>query len=301
MRLTLLVLVAMGTSCQLSFPTERTGSVSRAVREVEDERAPDDVATTAAEPVAEDAAEPATEDGDALEAGTSGFARPDPERDVGYTLRSLEDSTWGLRLRFPFAIGINDFDSDLSLDQLTTVSFVPLLEAPVALDERWTVLPYVGLGAAYQNGDEDLVGENRYLGLFRSGVRAHRWSPFGKRNAWLAKGEVRYDAALTPRNGVLGDWGSADVALELRTVLGSTAPGPRLQPGIYGQFIHYWQAVELEIDGVSPEFVDDQVEFGISIGTHEPYKFAWFHLSRVYIGMRVGEELRGLRIRFGRL
>lgn len=231
------------------------------------------------------------------------FARPDRERDPGIVLREPGDQGWWLRARLPFALGLTDFDLDdgLSIDKLTTVSLVPTVEMPWVVSERWTVVPYIGLGAAYQTGSVALVGDNEWLGLAQVGVRGSRWQTFGERWAWLAKGELSYDAALDGRDGVLGDWGSVDVAFELRGNLGSPGKQVQLQPGVYVQGMHFWQSLEVNIDGVSPEFIENQLEVGISFGTNVSYKIAGISVPRIYVGFRDGEELRGLRIRFGQL
>ncbi len=132
-------------------------------------------------------------------------------------------------------------------------------------------------------------------------MRAQRWQPFAERYVSLLSIEGRYDAALTPRNGLLGDWGSLTAALEFRRSFGAPRGGPRFQPGVYAQGFWFWDPVELEIEGVTPSFLDNQREFGISLGASTPYKILGINVPRVFLGVRVGEGVQTLRLRFGRL
>ena len=45
----------------------------------------------------------------------------------------------------------------------------------------------------------------------------------------------------------------------------------------------------------------DLTKIGISLGSTTPYKVLGITLPRVFIGVRVGDGLRGVRLRFGRL
>jgi len=230
--------------------------------------------------------------------------RRDPELATGTFLVVPEDERdWGLRLRLPLSIGWTEFDlgSGISFDQLTTVSLVPTAELVVPLDDRWTLLPFIGLGAAWLNGDTELAGGSDTLGLATGGVRAQLWQPLDERYVLAFSTQLRYDVAMTSRNGVLGDWGSFDAALELRRTLGAPREGPRFQPGLYVLATHYWDPVEVEIDGITPGSADNQKELGLSIGSDVPFEILGFTVPRVFLGISSGGDLKSVRIRFGRL
>jgi len=240
-------------------------------------------------------------------------AEPEPElnpqpydlRSGGISLRALEgDRNWGAVLALPVSVGWTGFDldiDDLSIGDLSTVAIVPTVEGVVPLGDHWTLLPFVGLGGAWQVGDNDLIGGDNAIGLAAAGVRATKWQPFEERYSFLFTAELRYDAALVRRNGLLGDWGSVDAALELRRVFGAARAGPAFQGGVYLQGTRFWDPVELEIVGVTPATVERQAEVGISLGTTAPFKILGIGVPRTFVGYRFGDDLRGLRIRFGRL
>ncbi len=229
--------------------------------------------------------------------------RSDPELQTGIMLRSPEGRRWGLRLAFPAAVGLTDFDlkTGFSYDNVTTVSVVPTLEFIVPINDSWTVLPYFGFGAAGAVGDHKPVSGENLLSVVSTGMRLQRWRPFGERYVSVIAAEVGYDAVLAGRNGLLGDWGSVTAAVELRRAFGPPRAGPCFQAGLYAQGFWFWDPVELEVEGIAPHFLHNQREFGISLGGSTPYKLWGLNVPRVFIGVRIGEDVRILRVRFGRL
>jgi len=223
--------------------------------------------------------------------------------DPGWVLRSHERGDWGVSLQLPVSVGWTSFDlrQGLSLDQLATLAVVPTAEFVFPLSDTWTLLPFVGAGVAWQTGAAELVGDNEVIGLATGGVRATRWQHFARRYWFGLMGQVRYDAALTRRNGLLGDWGSLDAAVELRRDFGAPREGPRFQGGLYVQASRFWDSVELEISGVSPSLVENWREIGISLGSTSPFKLWKIPLPRAFIGAFAADGISGVRIRFGRL
>jgi hypothetical protein len=236
--------------------------------------------------------------------GPSGYeVLSDPELKTGFMLHSAESGNWDLRLAFPFSVGLTDFDLDvgIDLDSVSTVSVVPTLEFIVPINEKWAFLPFAGAGGAAAVGDRKTVSGQSTIGILTGGLRAQRWQPFADRYVSFFATEARYDAALTSRNGLLGDWGSLTAAVELRRSFGAPRDGPRFQAGLYAKGYWFWDPLELEIEGVTPSFLHNQKEFGISLGSSTPYSIWGIKVPRVFLGVRLGEGVRSLRIGFGRL
>ena len=260
--------------------------------------APDAVAQTEAAGVAA-----AREDAGAAPLPGAYETLSDPELKTGLMLYSAETGNWDLRLSFPFSVGLTEFDLDagIDLDNVSTVSVVPTLEFIVPINDRWSFLPFAGAGGAAAVGDQKPVSGESSLGILTAGLRAQRWQPFAGRYVSVLSTEARYDAALAPRNGLLGDWGSLTGAVEFRRSFGAPRDGPRFQAGVYAQGFWFWDPVELEIEGVTPSFLHTQKEFGISLGGSRPVSVFGLTLPRVFLGVRIGEGVRSLRLRFGRL
>jgi len=227
----------------------------------------------------------------------------DPELKTGIMLHSAETGNWDLRLEFPVSLGLTQFDlgSGVGLDNVSTISVVPTLEFIVPIDDRWTLLPFGGVGGAAALGDRKAVSDENFLWLVTGGLRVQRWQPLADRYVSVLAAEVRYDAALTSRNGLLGDWGSLTGVAELRRSFGAPHDGPHFQAGIYAKGYWFWDPIELEIAGITPSFLHKQKEFGISLGSSTPYRIWGITLPRVFIGVRLGDRVRSLHISFGRL
>lgn len=102
--------------------------------------------------------------------------------DTGLMLRSPEGRAWGVHLKLPVSVGWTEFDlgEGVSLDQLTTLAVVPTAEFIVPMNDKWTLLPFVGAGAAWQTGANELIGGTDVVGLATGGVRATRWQRFAR-------------------------------------------------------------------------------------------------------------------------
>lgn len=223
--------------------------------------------------------------------------------DEGVVLSPHADGSWGAQLWFPTTVSWTrfDFSTGISVDDLAVLALQPTLELVIPLSDTWTLLPYFGPGFALQNGGEELAADNTLLGVVSGGLRATRWQRAGSRT-WLGLiGEVRHDSALTREDGLLGDWGSLKVAVELRRDLGRLGPGLRLQGGLYFQALHFWDPVQIEIVGLTPEEVSDQIEAGVSLGTARPFEVLGLELPRVFLGVRQGDDVTSFLVRFWRL
>jgi hypothetical protein len=231
-----------------------------------------------------------------------------PEREAdrmltqGILLRDHRGRFWGASLLLPIRIGITSFllDGDFSLSSLSTLAIVPTFEFVIPINDRWTMEPFAGLGVAWTTGAVEVIG-SKFLMLATAGLRITRWQNFSDRYWFGLTGNLRYDEVLSGRNGPLGDWGNLEVAVELRRSFGQPREGARFMGGLYLQGRHFWDPVEISIPGITTDYVYDQLEAGVSLGTDEPYKLLGITLPRVFVGYFFSKELRGVRLHFVRL
>jgi len=217
--------------------------------------------------------------------------------EFGWILRSLEDHSWGVRLLLPVSVAFTDFDfgEGEALDSLTTLSVVPTGEFLFPLGEDWLLCPFFGLGVGW------LIDQHHELAIITTGLRAEYTHPFGERYLTRVLPRVRYDANLNRPDGLLGDWARIDVAFELRRAFGE-GTGRRFQPGIYAQVFWYFDDIDLDdAPGFTPDVAENQLEFGISLGSTSPHKILGMPLPRIFIGYRFNENLQAFVISFGKL
>ncbi len=92
----------------------------------------------------------------------------------------------GLKLLAPLAIGVTYFDDleelpELDVNDIQTISFVPGLEMPVALDQHWVLKPFVqaGFGMDTKSDTESFI--------WGAGVRTR--ATYGEESRWILGGE----------------------------------------------------------------------------------------------------------------
>jgi len=208
-----------------------------------------------------------------------------------------EDTSWSVRYRFPLVLGYTDFQplEGEALKSLTTLALVPRVEFIRPLDENWTLIPFVGVGGGW------LVDDEVAILILTSGVRAEWVRRYDEVSELRIVPRIRYDANLNEPDGFLGDWGRLDLSVELRRALGGPGDRLRVEPGIYALGYWFWDDIDFDVPGLAPKSIDDQFEFGISLGTRDPIKVFGFKLPRVYIGLRSGDQADTVSIRFGEI
>lgn len=218
-------------------------------------------------------------------------------QDVDPALGPEAPREWSIRYKLPVLVGVADFDTvaDASLDSLSFLAVVPTVEFVRPLDREWTLIPFLGLGAGMLFDGDDAIA------ILTMGLRGEWTRPVGEDSLVRVLPRLRYDANLNRPDGLLGDWGSLDLAVELRRAFGRRGGAARFQPGIYAQSFWFWNDVEFDVPGLTPDAIHGQVEVGLSLGTDQPARVLGFGLPRIFIGVREGDGLQTLNVRFGEL
>ena len=206
-----------------------------------------------------------------------------------------EERRWSAHVSFPVWIGYSSFDlgSDPPLENLTTLSFVPTVDFVRTINENWLWAPYIGFGGGW------LIDSDLGIAILTSGVRAEWVHHVDDRTAVRFVPGIRYDANLTREDNLLGDWGRLEVAVELRRAFGTDDDS--FAPGLYAQSFWFWDDIELEIIGITPETTEGQTEVGLSFGFREPLEVFGVGLPRMFVGYRFGDGIDTFAIRFGDL
>lgn len=207
------------------------------------------------------------------------------------------DRDWSVRFRYPLVVGYSDFElgEGQALDSLATLALVPTADFIRPLSEEWTLIPFLGLGAGWLLNDD--VG----VVILTTGVRAVWARSLEEATVLRVLPRLRYDANLNRPDGLLGDWGRVDVAVELRHALGIAGEEMRVEPGVYAQALWFWDDVDFDVPGLAPDSVQKQLELGLSLGTREPIEILGFDLPRVFVGVRFGDGVETITLRFGEL
>jgi hypothetical protein len=211
-------------------------------------------------------------------------------------LVSMEDHSFGLKLKLPLTLGFYEFGIDDLFqggfaDQIQTLSFVPGLELELAVNDRWRLLPFVDVGAG-----KDLSGET-WAGILALGVQSYVTVPLerklltvGNRLFWVgSKVEgVRSDAMAYFETGL-------DLRLPLKVAVG----GRPADISLYGINYLYFNNVEFQRDAAEPVSVDAENEIGVTFGTDPPHAWWIFEAPRFGVSYRFGGEISAVRLTIG--
>lgn len=210
---------------------------------------------------------------------------------------TMTERAWSLQSSYEFVLGHTDFELGRGrfLDSVTTVALIPTFDLVRPIGEEWKLIPFIGLGMGW------LVDADQEVVILTSGVRAEWSRNLSEDLEVLVFPRLRYDANLNRADGLLGDWGRGDLALELRRTFGESGQPVRIQGGVYAQGFWYFDDIDFDVDGLAPDSVDGQLEFGISLGTQEPVELLGITLPRTYLGFATGDGLQAYVLRFGAL
>jgi len=216
---------------------------------------------------------------------------------ISYTLRSLDDYPWGVKLRFPVSIGVHEFSADDPLggvrrENLATISGLAGVEFQVPIGVRWTLKPFAEFGAGkdldggavawiYSGGLNALLELNRGSTLFRLGAGAE------------------YDGATLSGGGPSNGYTAIEAGLDVRFPIERAAGKRQADWSVYGIRRHFPSA--LTFDQLNGERIElnNQNELGFTLGFKQPFGFWLLKIHRVGLGYRFGERLSSVRILFG--
>jgi hypothetical protein len=210
---------------------------------------------------------------------------------IGYTIRSVEEHRWGLRLTMPVSVGAHNLSASTGVgdlhEKVETVSLVPGLELHLRGGERWLLKPFGELGATgfTQGGDTELLYA---CGLAARGAR--RVGPVDLTLGIMA----RLVSARQDRAGI-GDYSLVGFGADAQVPLGFAVGARRVRGGLYGIG---WFFPDLELPPAVENDVGRLWELGVSVST-EPAVTLWkIKLPWLGLGYRFGDVFEGIRINF---
>ncbi len=213
---------------------------------------------------------------------------------LNYTLKSVDDSGFGVELTLPVTFGFYDFelqdveDGDIPT-QVDALSFVPGLKLLVALQPDWTLEPYVEAGVARAR-DVDANADVYAAGI--ASLYEFDWLGFD----WLLRNDLTF--AGVDLRGTDG----SDRFARLQTVITAHRPfrpGSRVDYLVYALNEYYVDQPGGPVDSAAQGGDPVQYEIGITRGTTETTRVWQIPLPRLGIGYRFGSNLDVFRIVIG--
>jgi len=211
-----------------------------------------------------------------------------------HTLKSTDDSGFGVELTLPVTFGFYDFELQDTAEgdiptQVDALSFVPGLTLVYEVQPGWTLKPYLEAGIARAR-DVD-ADSNVYSGGLRS-----LYEFDGQGFDWLLRNDLTF-AGVDLR----GAEGSNRFA-RLQTVVTARRPfveGSNIDYLVYALNEYYINQPDGPVESAVQGGSSVQYEVGFTLGTSEPRRIWRLPVPRVGIGYRFGSNLDVFRIVIG--
>lgn len=211
-----------------------------------------------------------------------------------HTLKSTEDSRFGVELTLPVTFGFYDFRlQDVANGVLPTnvdaLSFVPGVTVVIELQPDWRLEPYVEAGISRAR-DVD-ADSSVYAGGLRS-----LYEFDGQGFDWLLLNDITL-AGVDIRSAA-----GSDRFTRLQTVLTARRPFTRESKAdflVYAMHEYYIDQPHGPVDNSGQRSSSVQYEIGVTFGTTETRRIWRIPLPRVGIGYRFGSDLEVFRFVLG--
>jgi hypothetical protein len=212
---------------------------------------------------------------------------------ISFTLRSLEEHPWGLRLYIPLSLGTTRIDAvkdfDEFFEQISSVALVPGVEFLVPVGDRWVMKPFGEVGVG-----DDSASDSVHV-LYSFGFRArgeYDPDPF----------HVMFGGAFRYRNNTVSEavanWFSTiEVGADAQLPLGFSLGSKQARGGAYMVLRHFTD-LDFELLENGPISVDWNYEAGLSFSTDPPLKLWIIKMPWIGIGYRWGDRITGFRLSF---
>lgn len=210
-------------------------------------------------------------------------------------LRKGVDHQITAKVTLPLSFGLQTLDLDELIsedlpDYMTTGSFVPGLELLVPVGRSWMVKPYAnfGWGTNFKSDESAWI----YFGGLKSRY-IFNWSKteFGLLN------ELKW-AGYNPNEGKQDTFARFMIGLEAKHPLGSMTYRNQ-QLFIQPHILYYRYLDNLEfftpLSGEGGLSLDEEVELALAVGTATPQKIWFLRPDRIGVGLRLSEDLQGIR------
>ncbi len=212
-----------------------------------------------------------------------------------HVIREPSDEQWGLKFTLPVSIGFYDYDLGKALAQglpsgVSTLSIVPQLEWEWPASERWTLKPYVAVGAGFElSGDEKAT-------IYDFGIRSRFLLSRNARGREVALLNRLTSAGYRVSGASTNTLGFLATALDIQFPTGWTLAGRSLRFSFTPTHWYYFGKLDFPQFNNRDNRLREEFELAFSFSSDKPLPIRWLPIDRVGIALRKGGGVTGLRI-----
>jgi hypothetical protein len=202
-----------------------------------------------------------------------------------------EGHTVGLRLLVPVAIGVTNFEfieelPELDVNDIQTVSIVPGLEVPIALDEHWQLKPFVqaGFGA-------DAKSDSRSF-IWGAGVRTR--GTYGEGSRWKWGGEYLWAGNNPTGEAETTSFSRLGFGVEYKIPTNWSVGGRYISWHLRALHWQFTDAVDFE-EPVLPTKLNSANELGLSFGLSRPVRVLGYDFTQLGVGYEWADDFKAVK------
>ncbi len=214
---------------------------------------------------------------------------------VSFSVQSMGESTWGIKLRVAGTLSVRDFQSlnDLDLGNFRTTAFLAGVELLIPLSRYKTLRPFADIGI----GRDELTDETLFL--VEAGALAELIFPW-RRFIFSIEPAIRIDGQSGNQLGATDDRVHGLLHVGARHPIPITISRHGMYGGIYGEMGYFLNSLDFISVGGSPTDAQSAFEVGVTLGFFDTRPKVWFiRIPRISVGYRFRGDVSGIRIRIG--
>ena len=214
---------------------------------------------------------------------------------VSFSVQSMGESTWGIKLRVAGTLSVRDFQSlnDLDLGNFRTTAFLAGVELLIPLSRYKTLRPFADIGI----GRDELTDETLFL--VEAGALAELIFPW-RRFFFSIEPAIRLDGQSGNQLGATDDRVHGLLHVGARHPIPITISRHGMYGGIYGEMGYFLNSLDFISVGGSPTDAQSAFEVGVTLGFFDTRPKVWFiRIPRISVGYRFRGDVSGIRIRIG--
>lgn len=207
-------------------------------------------------------------------------------------------SDWRLKVKAPVSIGIYDFEatdtdgSNVSAYQ-ETLAVIPGLELEIPATDLWTLAPFGNFGVGH-----GLRMQRQYAYIYSAGINSRIALPWRGNTVSIGNG-VAFAGNATFGRGDGENYVAIRTGLDFRRPTGLRLFDQNTDIGLFAIHHYYPRPLVFKRFLKTPLTVRNQIEFGVSVGSPEPFEIFGIENPRLGVSYITGDGLDVFRINFG--
>jgi hypothetical protein len=214
---------------------------------------------------------------------------------ISFSLQSMAESTWGIKLRVAGTFTVRNLQSlsDLDLGGFKTTAFLAGVELLIPLSRYKTLRPFADVGV----GKDDQTDETVFL--VETGALAELIFPW-KRFYFSLEPAFRLNGKSGNELGATDDRLHGLLHAEARYPIPISIARHGMYGGIYGETGYFLNSLDFISVGGTPTDAQSAYEVGVTLGFYDTRPKIWFiRIPRISVGYRFRGDVSGIRIRIG--